>query len=61
MTKRGESGESTTASRSDGDDTDDGGAPLAPWRKKELPAAADGAALWSDVLSEARELLLLNR
>ena len=51
--------ESATASSSSCSDDDDVTTP--PWRKKELPAAADGAALWSDVLSEARELLLLNR
>ena len=48
-----------SAAGSSGDDGD--GTTTAPWRKKELPAAADGAALWSDVLDEARELLLLNR
>ena len=63
--KRSSSGESTaTGSSSSSDDDDDEmsneGDLAAPWRRKELPAAADGAALWSDVLSEARELLLLN-
>ena len=52
-------GAGATASSSSCSDDDDVTTP--PWRKKELPAAADGAALWSDVLSEARELLLLNR
>jgi hypothetical protein len=48
-------------SSSSSDDEEGNLLSLAPsWRKKELPSAADGAALWSDVLSEARELLLKN-
>lgn len=54
-------GESESESATGSSDDDDDTAATPSWRKKELPAAADGAALWSDVLDEARELLLLNR
>lgn len=63
--KSSESTSTSTISSSNGSDGDDelnaaNAAEefnLAPWRRKELPAAADGAALWRDVLIEARELL----
>ena len=65
--KSGERSRSRSSSRSDNDDdavdasaVEEEQEELAPWRRKELPAAADGAALWSDVLIEARELLLLS-